>query len=345
MKVSTWISYKMPRRRVDSKLAWLPPRVYIQRERFVYQPKEGGKITLCKVSDGKLACIKRYEQEAAKKSDRGLFKFVIEAFYQSDKFKELSARTKKDYLSYQPTLLSAFGNMKPNAIKVFHIRLFMDALAKGKGQLGKPANATANRHKACMQKICSWALQSGKMNINPCVGASKLKERARERYITDQEYQAIYDNAAAPCRVAMEISYLCMARISDVVNLKVSDLLEDGIYIQQGKTGVKQIKLWSERLRKAVDDAKALPCKPGMFTMFLFNKPDGSRYTVRAIQAQYKKACVLAGVKGATLHDLKAKAISDFDGTLHEKQDAAGHTNSKQTAKYDRKIKHVRSVK
>lgn len=335
----------MPRNRKDSTLNWLPDRVYIQRDRFVYQPKSGGKITLCKVSDGKLTCIKRYEQEAAKKSDRGLFKFVIEAFYQSDKFKELSVRTKKDYRSYSAVLIAAFGSMKPDAIKVHHVRLFMDKLAKAKGKPGKPANATANRHKACMQKICSWAHQRGKIKANPCIGASKLKERARERYITDSEYQAIYDNAAPPCRVAMEISYLCMARISDVVNLKVSDLLEEGIYIQQGKTGVRQIKLWSERLRKAVTDAKALPCKPGMFTMFLFNKPDGSRYTVRAIQAQYKKACDLANVKGATLHDLKAKAISDFEGTLHEKQDAAGHTNSKQTAKYDRKVKHVRSVK
>lgn len=335
----------MPRRRIDSKLAWLPHRVYIQRERFVYQPKEGGKITLCKVSDGKLACIKRYEQEVAKKSDRGLFKFVIDAFFESDKFKELSPRTQKDYLTYKPMIVSAFGTMKPNAIKVHFVRIFMDKLAKGKGKPGKPANATANRHKACLQKICSWAHQSGKMKINPCVGVEKLKEKPRERYITDQEYQAIYDKAPAPCRVAMEMSYLCMARISDVVNVKVNDLLEEGIYIQQGKTGVKQIKLWSERLRKAVADAKALPCKPGMFTMFLFNKPDGSRYTVRAIQAQYKKACDLANVKGATLHDLKSKGVSDFEGTLHEKQDAAGHTNPKQTAKYDRKIKHVRSVK
>lgn len=335
----------MPRRRIDPKLAWMPPRVYIQRDRFVYQPKEGGKITLCKVSDGKLACIKRYEQEVVNKRDRGLFKFVIEDFFNSDKFKELSPRTQKDYLSYKPVIISAFGGMKPNTIKVHHVRLFMDALAKGKGKNGKPANATANRHKACLQKICSWALQAGKLKANPCIGASKLKEVSRDRYISDNEYQAIYDKASAPCRVAMEISYLCMARISDVVNLKVNDLLEEGIYIQQGKTGVKQIKLWSDRLRKAVADAKALPCKQGMFTMFLFNKPDGSRYTVRAIQAQYKKACEAANVKGVTLHDLKSKGVSDFDGTLAEKSEASGHTNLNQTAKYDRKIKHVRSVK
>jgi len=125
----------------------------------------------------------------------------------------------------------------------------------------------------------------------------------------------------------------------------LSDLLDEGIYIQQGKTGIKQIKLWSDRLRKAVNDARNLPTKKGMSTIFLFNKPDGSRYSVRTIQAQYKKACELAKVEGVTFHDLKSRGISDFDGTLAEKSNAAGHTNLKQTAKYDRKIKTVRSVK
>ncbi|MFC4699342.1 tyrosine-type recombinase/integrase [Glaciecola siphonariae] len=335
----------MPRRRIDSSLAWMPARVYIQRDKYVYQPKSGGKITLCKISEGKLACIKRYEQVVESMDDRKLFKRVIDLFFASDAFKRLSVRTRKDYEVYRPVIVSAFGKMRPNAIQPHHVRLFMDKLAKSKGTVAKPANATANRHKALMQKICSWAYERGKIKINPCVGVVKLHEQSRSRYITDKEYEAIYDAAVPSCRVAMEISYLCMARISDVVNLKMNNILDEGIYIEQGKTGKKQIKLWSERLRKAVDDAKALPCKPGMFTMFLFNKPDGSRYAVRAIQAQYKKACVLAGVEGVTLHDLKSKAISDFEGTLQEKQDAAGHSNSAMTQKYDRKIKHVRSVK
>lgn len=335
----------MPRRRIDPAMAWLPPRVYLQRNKYVYQPKSGGKITLCDASAHKIEVLKRFEQEKHHAESGVFFERIINDFFKSPDARELAPRTIKDYSSYAKTLTVVFGKMKPNAIQPHHIRLFMDKLALDRGSESKPAVATANRHKACMQKICSWARSVGRMKENPCVGISKKTEKARERYITDAEYKAIYDNALPPCRVAMEISYLCMARISDVVNLKVNNLLEEGIYIEQGKTGKKQIKLWSDRLRMAIADAKALPCKPGMFTMFLFNKPDGSRYTVRAIQAQYKKACELAGVSGATLHDLKAKAVSDFDGTLNEKQNAAGHTTAAQTAKYDRKIKTVRSVK
>ncbi len=58
--------------------------------------------------------------------------------------------------------------------------------------------------------------------------------------------------AAAPpsgiVGAAMEIAYLCLARQSDVLGLSKSQLLEDGIFIHQGKTGTKQIKAWSDSL-------------------------------------------------------------------------------------------------
>ncbi|EGJ02471.1 phage integrase family domain protein [Shigella boydii 3594-74] len=35
----------------------------------------------------------------------------------------------------------------------------------------------------------------------------------------------------------MEIAYLCAARVSDVLSLKWEQIGNDGIFIQQGKTG------------------------------------------------------------------------------------------------------------
>ena len=56
----------------------------------------------------------------------------------------------------------------------------------------------------------------------------------------------------------MEIAYLCAARLSDVLSLKWEQLWDDGIFIQQGKTGKKQIKAWTERLLHARSLAKSL---------------------------------------------------------------------------------------
>ncbi|NCP63192.1 MAG: tyrosine-type recombinase/integrase [Paraglaciecola sp.] len=335
----------MPRRRKDPDYNWLPDRVYIHGNNYVYQPKAGGKIKLCPVSAGKLEVLKRHEQEQGRVNNGVFFESVIAEFYKSDSFQKLAIRTRKDYTSYQKTLAEVFGKMRPNAIEPHHVRLFMDALAKKRGTAAKPANATANLHKACLQKICSWALQCGKLKNNPCVGVEKCEVNSRDRYITDQEYQAIYQLASPACRVAMEISYLCMARIGDVMKLTYRDVLEDGLFIEQSKTGKKQIKLWSDRLRQAINDARSLPRKTGMTTIFLISKPDGSKYSIRTIQADYSKARDAAGITGCTLHDIKAKSISDFEGTLSEKQNAAGHTTAAQTANYDRKIKIVKTTR
>ncbi|AHM73537.1 integrase [Yersinia hibernica] len=42
-----------------------------------------------------------------------------------------------------------------------------------------------------------------------------------------------------------------------------------------------------------------------------------------------------------TFHDLKAKGVSDLEGSLSEKQAISGHKNMGQTARSDRKIKIV----
>jgi hypothetical protein len=80
--------------------------------------------------------------------------------------------------------------------------------------------------------------------------------------------------------------------LSDVLSLKWSQVSEEGIFIQQGKTGTTQIKVWTERLHNAIELAKTLD---GRETVICSRKkPDR------------KLPC--------TFHDLKAKGISDYEG-------------------------------
>lgn len=128
------------------------------------------------------------------------------------------------------------------------------------------------------------------------------------------------------------------------MDLKKSQILNEGIMIQQSKTAVPQIKAWTEQLDKAVRLAESLPLNIGMVSIYLIHQQSGSRYTRDAFNAQWMKAKKLAADKfpelefNFTFHDLKAKGISDLEGTLNEKQGIAGHKNASQTARYDRKI-------
>lgn len=75
-------------------------------------------------------------------------------------------------------------------------------------------------------------------------------------YISDEQYAAIYDEATPVLRVTIEVSYLCIARQEDVLKMARDDVMDAGLFIEQNKTGTKQIKEWSPRLRSAFQLAR-----------------------------------------------------------------------------------------
>lgn len=186
--------------------------------------------------------------------------------------------------------------------------------------------------------------------MNPCIGVKQYKEIGRTRYITHEEYEALYKVSPPVVQVAMELAYLCCARQADILSMKKNQIIEEGILIQQSKTGVTQIKGWGPRLEAAMERAKMLPLNVGMSSIFVVHQPSGSGYTRDGFNSRWMKAKQDAKEKfpelefDFTFHDLKAKGISDLVGSLNDKQAISGHKNAAQTAKYDRKIAIVPAV-
>lgn len=183
--------------------------------------------------------------------------------------------------------------------------------------------------------------------MNPCQGVKQFKEKAHTRYVTDVEYNALLTVANDVVKVGMELAYLCCARQGDVLDLKKAQLLDEGILIVQSKTSVPQIKAWTERLHEAIKLADSTQLHPGVSSIFVLHQQSGSRFTRDAFNAHWMKAKKAASEKfpeidfNFTFHDLKAKGISDLSGPLSEKQEIAGHKNSSQTARYNRKVSVV----
>lgn len=174
---------------------------------------------------------------------------------------------------------------------------------------------------------------------NPCVGVDKYPKPQRDRYITDEEYLAIYDCATDPVKAAMEIAYLCAARVSDVLKMDWNQIMDKGIFIQQGKTGVKQIKAWTDRLHSAVN-----LCRKSGEDGAVIKTMYGERYSYKGFNEAWRKARNAAAEKigrplDCTFHDLKAKGISDYEGSGRDKQKFSGHKTESQVLVYDRKVK------
>lgn len=319
---------------------WMPPRVRRGKSAYEFRSPDGRTIRLCNADVSKAQVWAEYEKFINEIKEGTNFSALCEEFFGSGDFHELATETRKDYRKYFTKVQKAFGKMKPDNIKPEHIRKYMDLR-------GVKSRVQANREKAFMSRVFRWAYERGKVKMNPCHGVKQFKEQARTRYVADKEYYALYDIATLPVKIAMEMAYLCCARQGDILSFKKSQVQEDGLLIQQGKTGVIQVKAWTKRLDDAIKMAESLPLNPGMVSIFLIHQQSGSRYTRDAFNAQWMKAKKLAAEKHPdldfqfTFHDLKAKGISDLEGSLNVKQEISGHKSASQTARYNRKVKVV----
>lgn len=330
----------MARTRTKKEDAWLPPRCYRGRSAYEFKPKNGGTIRLCDATATQAQVWTAYEALINDRKEDNTLAGLVEAFFSSADFRALAKDTQSDYRKYSVKVLGVFGKMLPGAIKPEFVRKYMD-------KRGLRSPTQANREKAFMSRVYRWAYERGMVNGNPTKGVRQFKEVARDRYVTNEEYAALFSIAPVVVQVAMELSYLCCARQKDVLEMQKSQFVADGIMIKQSKTKVKQIKGWSDRLEAAVKLAGTLPLKPGMSSIFVLHQTNGSKYSRDGFNSRWREAKELAkstypGMSfDFTFHDLKAKGISDLEGNAYEKQAIAGHKNVEQTISYDRKIKVV----
>lgn len=327
----------MGRKRKESD-NWMPARVYAGKSAYEYRPTKGVCIRLCALSSPKNVVIRRHADEYERFNlKKGTIEELAKLYFDSMQFRELSIRTKKDYEGYWGKLNSVFGKMDKDKLQPAHARKYMDLA-------GKKSKTQANRHLSLLSKIFSWGFERGEVKTNPCKGVSRFAEKSRDIYIEDAEYEAVYKFAPSSVRAAMEVSYLCGARQGDVLKLTKAQLKDEGIYIKQGKTGKKQIKKWSPRLRAAIKLALSIKTKNS--TIYVIPTRSGTAYTSDGFRTQWSKARQLARKETGldlnfTFHDIKAKSISDYDG---DKQKFSGHKTASQVAVYDRKTSVVESL-
>lgn len=309
----------------------LPPRVYKNKYSYYYKPTSKECISLGKVKDMTIAQVwAKYELLINSMANVMTFGKLWDKFLSSPYYRELGQRTQKDYLQHQKKLLTAFGKVRADYIKPEHVRAYMD-------KRGLKSKTQANHEKSSMSRVFRWGYERGYVKGNPCQGVSKFSVKSRDYYITDEEYIAIYKEAPPVLQCAMEIAYLCATRVGDIRNLTWQQVMDKGLFIQQGKTGKKQIKRYTERLSLALEQAKLL----GGHHYVICNKY-GSQYSYTGFNDIWRKARTAASEKvghpiEGTFHDLKAKGISDYEGSSKEKQIFSGHKTESQVLTYDRK--------
>ena len=310
----------------------LPPRIHRKGDAFYYVTSTTPRqwIPLGKdLSEAKVL----WADIEGKTNEQGSFVTALEEWYASRKFKELSDASKIAYNKVKEPLKKFFSGGDLKKIKPSHIAKWLD---------NHHSAVMANIGRAVISNVFVAAIRQGKADINPCKSMSPLKVKSRTRYMTDEEFIAIRDKAGDLLKVCMDLSYLTSLRISDILDLKFSDIREDGLYVIQNKTESKQCFEMTEELRNVIDAARSLPRSVRNITHLLCTRK-GAPYPYADINLMFWKAKREAGIIDVRFHDIRAKSATDAKAQGLNYQALLGHSTQAMSDKYIRQREFVKA--
>jgi integrase len=298
----------------------LPPCVYVRRGAYYYVQK-GRWHPLGRDLH---AALIEYARLASRRPD-GMEALIDRAAPEILRGK--SAATVKQYTAALSRLRHVLAEFSPDQVRPSDVAQIRDAHREH-------PNAT-NRLLSVLRQVFDFALEWQLVERNPCVGIRRLKESKRTRYLSDAEYDAIYEAASPSLRPIIAVAYLTGQRIGDVLAIRMNDVTDDGIVFQQQKTGARLMIEMSDELRAAVQAAKMLRRPVRGMTLFCTVR-GGRPYSYETVRDMWETACKKAGVADANLHDLRAKSLTEAKRQGLDPQALGGHTTEAMTRRYIR---------
>lgn len=300
----------------------LPACVYLKSGAYYYVKR--GKWT--KLSRDYGEAMAKYARLNAPGSGMGE---LIERTLESA---DVKASTLMQYRQVADTLKSAFREFSPAQVKPSDIAQFLDHHRK--------TPSMANRMRSVLKISFANAVRWGMSETNPVSDIKPFKEPPRNRYLEDEEYLNIRENARPYVALMMDMAYATGQRVMDVVRLTESQIREGEIYFEQEKTGNRLAIELNDAIRAIVESARGLHRVRGTY---LFHKGNGQPYSYYTVRNAFVAACEKAGVGNAQFRDIRAKSATDAESEGLNPTILLGHSTSHTTKRYLRKKRTIRA--
>lgn len=316
----------------------LPPRLYFKHGAYYYVSRENKWTRLSE--DKAIAFSKWAEIEGETPRENGTPKPLAGSMAALIEKYMVEVAPKKAKATYQGNLMESknlsmvFGNMLVLEVRPVHVAKYLDIR-------GAKAPVRANREIALLSHVFSYAMRWGMVDRNPCIGVAKHPEKGRDRYVTDQEFESVKKLASDLIATVMDFAYITALRKGDILNLRLEQITEEGIWIKQSKTGSKQLYEWTNGLTDVVNQAKAL--KRPIRGLYLFCTRKGLPYSDTGFKAMWNRVQVKwaeSGGKRFTFHDIRAKSLTDAKNMGLDAQSLAGHASASMTEHYIKQREH-----
>ena len=291
----------MGRRR--TKNLKLPPRMQKKGRVFYYTPYALGKLKWIRLADNypeAIALWAKYDGAHTMGSTVGhaLDRVLVEIVPTK------APATQREYVRYAAALRPIFAECALCDVRPTHVAQYLDM---------RDTKIQANREIALLSLVYRSAIRWGWCDTNPCIGVARNTEKERTRYIEDHELETLKTLASDQMRAMIDLAYLTGMRKADLLKLRLTDLRDDGIHVEQGKTGRRQIFEWTADLRDTVESARGLRRRVG--TLYLFAGRNGQPYSPSGFDSIWQRMKKKSGIADLHFHDIRAKNASDSGST------------------------------
>ena len=274
----------------------------------------------------------RAQLDAQVAAEKYSLRWIVESYLESRQFAALASGTQSRVSAFKkildhPVMVGGvrrtLGELRAPDITMPMARRLADKRLADYQARGRKGEVQVNHEIGLLATAVAWAMQyldNTGLTSNP-FNIPKFRAGKNERYVTDEEYElqaGIASEAAPWLPVVYELAYLLAARGAEVISLKLSDVTEDGIDVTRLKGSRSNTILWSDRLRVAYQEARALHAssKVTLLDPPLVVSATGRRISLSGLQSAMQRVKRLMTERGMgdrywNLHLLKAKGVSD----------------------------------
>jgi len=248
-----------------------------------------------------------------------------EAIHIGRRRKTRSQKTQKEFGVALKHLREAFRDFMLDQIGPQHVRQYLDQ---------RTAKISANREIAVLSIVWNWARAKGLTDkANPCVGIERNPESPRTRYVTNEEFQEVWNRASTELQDAMDLALLTSQSPSDILRLTRQDVRDGILWLGRRKTqkklGLRVEGRLKEVLERILNRPRTVP------SMYLISDKNGQPLTIYQLDDRFQKA---KGKADWQFRDLRAKAVSD-EPDLRTASQRAMHADEKITAAVYRRVR------
>jgi integrase len=248
--------------------------------------------------------VASYNEAVARKvlPPRGTLLSVLQAYQASEDFTGLADSTRRSYVALILRIEKTFADFPLAALTDRRTRgIFKDWRDRIATDSGR---RQADYAWTVLARVLSWGLDRGLVSANPCERGGRLYRGSRaDKIWTADDEAAFVKSSPAHLHLPLLLGLWTGQRQGDLLRLPWSAYDGTHIRLRQSKGGKPVSILVGAPLKAALDATSKRS------TIILTNS-DGKPWTSDGFRASWRKACIAAGVRGLTFHDLRGTAVT-----------------------------------